>query len=76
MYPELPPWYLRRTTMASPRDVHPIVRTYLKKTTSPSGRPVFHARILSPAHDLDKRGTGGTPASAKRKALAGLPKPK
>jgi hypothetical protein len=63
--------------MASPRDVsHPIVRTYLKKTRSASGSTVFHARISSPEHDLDRRGTGRTPKSATKRALAGLPRPR
>jgi hypothetical protein len=63
--------------MASPRNVsHPIVRTYLKKTQPASGKTTFHVRILSPDHDLDRRGTGKTISIAMKKALAGLPRPR
>lgn len=55
--------------MAAPRDVsHPILRTYLTKTTSASGKPKFHVRLYAPEHNLDQRGTGRTVQQAASKA--------
>jgi len=58
----------------SGRDVRdPIARTYVKITTSPSGKTKFHVRIYSRKYDLDKRGTGASVEEAIRSARAGVP---
>ena len=63
--------------MATARNVHnPIVRTYLTKTITPSGKTIFHVRIVSRRHNLDKRGSGDSAQQAREKALAGLQKPR
>jgi len=62
--------------MARERSTSPIVRTYLTKTTSPSGKPVIHARIYSREYDLDRRGTGHTISGAVKRAVTGVPRPK
>jgi hypothetical protein len=65
------------TVMAQARDVsRPIVRTYLRKSTSPSGKPQIHVRLYSPEYDLDKRGSGKNLPQAVRRAKQGLKRPK
>lgn len=55
---------------------NPIARTYLEKTTSPSGKTIYHVRIVSRRHGVDKRGSGGSVEEARDRALAGLRKPR
>jgi hypothetical protein len=59
-------------TMAGPRVVRPIVRTYVTESTSPKGARRIHARLYSPKHDLDRRGTGRDLDEALRRAKTGL----
>ena len=62
--------------MVQPRTTSPIVRTYLTRTTSPSGKTRIHARLYAPSYDLDRRGTGTTIAAAVRSAVASVPRPR
>jgi hypothetical protein len=58
------------------REISPIVRTYLKQSTSPTGKAQIHARIYSREYGLDKRGTGRTISSAIKRAKTGVARPK
>lgn len=51
---------------------NPIVRTYVKMTTSPSGETKFHVRLYSREYDLDKRGTGASIEEAILQAKSGV----
>ncbi len=55
--------------MTRERDIDPVVTTYIKTSTTRSGRRRIHVRIKDPQGRFDRRGTGVSLADAKQRAL-------